>query len=197
MHFVDWKGFQFRLKFHLRVCSLPWYYTLTINQHGSGSTLAPNLTLCVDEMARGRPCTALALRSQRRAPSSLHEQHGSHIRLSSLDSTEKHSAHILQEVISLIMFIKGQAGKLNFFGTRPNWAVSYIAYTKFHFPRPFFHSPSQIFTHIGERASASFPAWGHIYTYTVRASMSESVSAPSVWNGQSPTRPIRLDFGLS
>ena len=45
------------------------------------------------------------------------------------------------------------------FGTCPNWVVSYIAYTKFHSPRPVFHSPSQIFTHIGERASASFPAW--------------------------------------
>ena len=44
-----------------------------------------------------------------------------------------------------------QAEKLNFFGTRPNWAVSYIAYTKFHLP-------GQIFTRIGERASTSFPA---------------------------------------
>ena len=32
-------------------------------------------------------------------------------------------------------------------------------YTKFHSPRPVFHSPGQIFTRIGERASASFPAW--------------------------------------
>ena len=45
------------------------------------------------------------------------------------------------------------------FGTRPNWVVSHIAYTKFHSPRPVFHSPSQIFTRIGERGSASFPAW--------------------------------------
>ena len=48
-----------------------------------------------------------------------------------------------------------QAGKLKFFGTRPNWVVSYIAYiyidTKFHSPRPVFHSPGQIFTCIGER----------------------------------------------
>ena len=44
------------------------------------------------------------------------------------------------------------------FGTRPNWVVSYIAYTKFHSPRPVFYSPGQIFTHIGERASVSFPA---------------------------------------
>ena len=51
-----------------------------------------------------------------------------------------------------------QAGKLHFFGTRLNWVVSYIAYTKFHSPRPVFHSPGQIFTRIGERASASFPA---------------------------------------
>ena len=55
-------------------------------------------------------------------------------------------------------FIIYQAGKLNFFGTRPNWAVSYIAYTKFHLPRPVFHSPDQIFTRIGKRASPSFPA---------------------------------------
>ena len=36
--------------------------------------------------------------------------------------------------------------------------VSYIAYTKFHLPRPVFHSPSQIFTRIGKQASTSFPA---------------------------------------
>ena len=52
-----------------------------------------------------------------------------------------------------------QAGKLNIFGTCLNWVVSYIAFTKFHSPRPVFHSPGQIFTRIGERASASFPAW--------------------------------------
>ena len=51
-----------------------------------------------------------------------------------------------------------QAGKLDFFGTRPDWAVSYIAYTKFHLPRPVIHSPGQIFTRIGERVSANFPA---------------------------------------
>ena len=51
-----------------------------------------------------------------------------------------------------------QAGKLKIFGTRPNWAVSYIAYTKFHLPRPVFHSPGQIFTHIGGRALVSQPA---------------------------------------
>ena len=51
-------------------------------------------------------------------------------------------------------------GNYNFFGTRPNWVVSYISYTKFHSPRPVFHSPSQIFTRIGERTCASFPAWG-------------------------------------
>ena len=56
-----------------------------------------------------------------------------------------------------------QAGKLKIFGTHPNWVVSYIAYTKFHSPSPVFHLPHQIFTRIGERASASFPAWymGH------------------------------------
>ena len=51
-----------------------------------------------------------------------------------------------------------QAGKLKLFGTRPNWVVSYIAYIKFHSPRPVFRSPGQIFTRIGERASANFPA---------------------------------------
>ena len=60
---------------------------------------------------------------------------------------------------SYIFIPENQAGKLKFFGTRPNWAVSYIAYTKFHLPRPVFHSPNQIFTRIAERASASFPAW--------------------------------------
>ena len=44
-----------------------------------------------------------------------------------------------------------QAGKLKFFGTPLNWVVSYIAYTKFHSPRPVFHSSGQIFTRIGER----------------------------------------------
>ena len=57
-----------------------------------------------------------------------------------------------------------QAGKLKFFGTRPNWVVSYIvlySLYKFHSPSPVFHSPDQIFTRIGERASASFQAcWG-------------------------------------
>ena len=51
-----------------------------------------------------------------------------------------------------------QAGKQKFFGTPPNWAVSYIAYTKFHLPRPVLHLPGHFFTHIGKRASASFPA---------------------------------------
>ena len=51
---------------------------------------------------------------------------------------------------------------IKFFGTCPNWVVSYIAYTKFHSPKPVFHSPSQIFTCIGEWASASFPAWAHL-----------------------------------
>ena len=55
--------------------------------------------------------------------------------------------------------VQYQAGKLKTFGTRPNWVVSYIAYTKFHSPRPVFHLPSQIFTRIGEWASANFPAW--------------------------------------
>ena len=32
------------------------------------------------------------------------------------------------------------AGKLKIFGSHPNWVVSYIAYTKFHSPRPVFHS---------------------------------------------------------
>ena len=45
------------------------------------------------------------------------------------------------------------------FGIHPNWVVSYIAYTKFHSPRPVFHLPGQIFTHIGERVSTSFPDW--------------------------------------
>ena len=45
-----------------------------------------------------------------------------------------------------------QAGKQNLFGTRPNWVVSlYSLYKKFH-------SPGQIFTHIIEWASTSFPA---------------------------------------
>ena len=52
-----------------------------------------------------------------------------------------------------------QARKLNFFGTRPKWVVSYIDYTKFHLPRPVFHSPGQIFTRIGERASATPKSW--------------------------------------
>ena len=38
-------------------------------------------------------------------------------------------------------------------------------YTKFHLPRPVFHSPGQIFTRIGEWVSASFPAWCWTYWY--------------------------------
>ena len=49
--------------------------------------------------------------------------------------------------------------KLKNYGTRPNWVVSYIAHTKFYSRRPVFHSSGQTFTRIGERASASFPAW--------------------------------------
>ena len=68
-----------------------------------------------------------------------------------------------------------QAGKLKIFGTHPNWAVSYIAYTKFHSPRPVFHSPDQIFTHIGERASASFPAcWSQESSWEWRCSWSSA-----------------------
>ena len=52
-----------------------------------------------------------------------------------------------------------QAGKLKFFGTRPNWVVSFIAYTKFHSPRPVFQSPGQIFTCIGQWVSTTFLAW--------------------------------------
>ena len=59
-----------------------------------------------------------------------------------------------------------QAGKLKIFGTRPNWVVSYIAYKKFHSPIPVFHSPGQIFTRIGEWASASFPACVSVITDT-------------------------------
>ena len=54
-----------------------------------------------------------------------------------------------------------QAGKLKNFGTRRNWVVSYIAYATLHSPRPVYHMPGQIFTRIGERASASFPACGY------------------------------------
>ena len=54
-----------------------------------------------------------------------------------------------------------QAGKLKFVGTCPKWVVSCIAYTKFHSPRPVFHSPNQIFTRIGERPSTSFQACIH------------------------------------
>ena len=57
-----------------------------------------------------------------------------------------------------------QAGKLKFFGTRPNWAVSYIAYTKFHLPRPVYTRPAifSLALAIG-RALVSQPAlqWRH------------------------------------
>ena len=57
-----------------------------------------------------------------------------------------------------------QAGKLKNFGTRPNWVVFYIAYTKFHSPKSVFHSPGQTFTHIVKWASASFSAcnWQYV-----------------------------------
>ena len=59
----------------------------------------------------------------------------------------------------MFFLFKSQAWKLKKFAPRPNWVVSYTAYTKFHLPSPVFHSPDQIFSRIGERASASFPAW--------------------------------------
>ena len=73
-----------------------------------------------------------------------------------------------------------QAVKLKFFGTRPNWVVSYIAYTKFHSPRLVFHSPGQIFTRIGERASASFPAWSdnNVMKYGI---VVEGLPTPEIW----------------
>ena len=66
-----------------------------------------------------------------------------------------------------------RAGKLKIFGTRPNWVVSYIAYTKFHSPKPVFHSSGQIFTRIGQRQFPSLmlnedhtlPHWG-LVTHT-------------------------------
>ena len=63
----------------------------------------------------------------------------------------------MQYIIISSSSVTAQAGKLKFFGTHPNRVVSYIAYTKFHSPRPIFHSPGQIFTRIGERASTSLP----------------------------------------
>ena len=81
-----------------------------------------------------------------------------------------------------------QARKLNFFGTRPKWVVSCIAFTKFHLPRPVFHSPGQIFTRIGERASASFPACLNI------------ASVPTPSNGSAPQSmaapPARCILGM-
>ena len=56
-----------------------------------------------------------------------------------------------------------QPGKLKIFGTRPNWVDSYVAYTKFHLPRLVFYSSGQIVTHIGERASTSFPAFPELH----------------------------------
>ena len=66
--------------------------------------------------------------------------------------------YLLQSQSMTNVDLRSQAGKLKFFSTHPNWAVSYIAYTKFHLPRPVLHSPGHIFTRIGEQASASFPA---------------------------------------
>ena len=72
-----------------------------------------------------------------------------------------HSLLTESDIWSLIFQRVQQVGKLKLFGTRPNWAVYYMYittwYTKFHLPKPVFHSPDQIFTRIGERASASFP----------------------------------------
>ena len=52
-----------------------------------------------------------------------------------------------------------QCGKLNFWITRPKTAVPYMFYTNFHLPKPIFYSSSSKCTHIGERASISFPHW--------------------------------------
>ena len=61
------------------------------------------------------------------------------------------------------LFEAVQAGKLKFFATRLNWAVSYIAYTKLHLPRPVFHSPGQIFTRIGDVLKLSSGNWRPFY----------------------------------
>ena len=50
-----------------------------------------------------------------------------------------------------------QPGKLKCFGTRPKWAVSYIAYTKFHLLRPVFHSVTRPNFHSHWRALVSQP----------------------------------------
>ena len=61
------------------------------------------------------------------------------------------------------IFISGWETKI--FWHSPNWVVSYIAYTKFHLPRPVSHSPGQIFIRIGERVSASFqPAFRKMHS---------------------------------
>ena len=91
---------------------------------------------------------------------------GTNVDLSSeVKSSDIHVKAFSQEIpqpsvteITLKITYLRQAGKLKFFGACPNWVVSYIAYTKFHSPRPVFHLPDQIFTRIGERASASVPA---------------------------------------
>ena len=41
-----------------------------------------------------------------------------------------------------------QCGKLNFWSTRPKTDAPYMFYTKFHLPRPVFHSPSSKCTRI-------------------------------------------------
>ena len=53
---------------------------------------------------------------------------------------------------------------------------SHIAYTKFHLPRPVFHSPGQIFTRIGEQVSASFPAcvWVRYFAWNFKGYLCNS-----------------------
>ena len=88
--------------------------------------------------------------------------------------------HLGQAIGNIQCFWRFQARKLKFFGTRPKWVVSYIAYTKFHLPRPVFHSPGQIFTRIGEQASASFPAWFFVQTEWLVAWWHQAISSTSV-----------------
>ena len=57
----------------------------------------------------------------------------------------------------LIYRMPQQSGKQNFWSSHPKTSVPYMFFTKFHSPRPIFHSPSSKCTHIGERVSVSFP----------------------------------------
>ena len=81
-------------------------------------------------------------------------------------SPESISQEVLMNLICN-MCLETQCGKLNFWSTRPKTDAPYMFYTKFHSPRPIFHSPSSKCICTGERTSISFSDWDYTFEITI------------------------------